>query len=51
MALQSDTFERVSSESLHEKWEEVGYGGFGRVYKTRHKEWGFDVAIKLLREG
>ncbi|XP_035011713.2 receptor-interacting serine/threonine-protein kinase 3 isoform X2 [Hippoglossus stenolepis] len=50
MALLSHTAERVGSDSL-EKWELVGSGGFGHVYKARHKDWGFDVAIKLLREG
>uniref|UniRef100_A0A8C6WGQ6 Protein kinase domain-containing protein n=1 Tax=Neogobius melanostomus TaxID=47308 RepID=A0A8C6WGQ6_9GOBI len=29
---------------------EVGSGGFGRVYKARHKDWGFDVAVKILKE-
>nr|XP_019934374.1 PREDICTED: receptor-interacting serine/threonine-protein kinase 3-like isoform X1 [Paralichthys olivaceus] len=50
MALLSHTAEWVGSDSL-EKWELVGSGGFGHVYKARHKDWGFDVAIKLLRDG
>ncbi|XP_058501812.1 receptor-interacting serine/threonine-protein kinase 3-like isoform X2 [Solea solea] len=50
MALLSHTAELVGNESL-EKWEYVGSGGFGRVYKARHKHWGFDVAIKLLHGG
>ncbi|KAG7522818.1 receptor-interacting serine serine/threonine-protein kinase 3-like isoform X1 [Solea senegalensis] len=50
MALLSHTAELVGNESL-EKWEFVGSGGFGRVYKARHKNWGFDVAIKLLHGG
>ena len=50
MALLSHTAERVGKDSL-KKWELVGSGGFGHVYKARHKDWGFDVAIKLLREG
>uniref|UniRef100_A0A3B4AF49 Protein kinase domain-containing protein n=1 Tax=Periophthalmus magnuspinnatus TaxID=409849 RepID=A0A3B4AF49_9GOBI len=29
-------------------WQEVGRGGFGRVYKIRHKDWGFDVAVKVF---
>ncbi|XP_029290101.1 receptor-interacting serine/threonine-protein kinase 3-like isoform X2 [Cottoperca gobio] len=37
------------NESL-EKWELVGHGGFGYVYKARHKGWGFDVAVKILHE-
>ncbi|KAF3688906.1 Ankyrin repeat and protein kinase domain-containing protein 1 [Channa argus] len=51
MALLSHTTKRVGSESLEGTWEEVGSGGFGRVYKARHKDWGFDVAIKLLHDG
>uniref|UniRef100_A0A4W6DIW3 Protein kinase domain-containing protein n=1 Tax=Lates calcarifer TaxID=8187 RepID=A0A4W6DIW3_LATCA len=40
----------VGSESL-EDWRVVGSGGFGHVYKARHKDWGFDVAVKLLHDG
>ncbi|AWP08572.1 putative receptor-interacting serine/threonine-protein kinase 3-like [Scophthalmus maximus] len=50
MAMLSHTTEPVGSESL-EKWESVGSGGFGHVYKARHRDWGFDVAIKLLHDG
>lgn len=50
MALQSRMTERIGAESLEEKWEEVGSGGFGCVYKAWHKDWKFDVAIKLLRD-
>ncbi|XP_040894374.1 receptor-interacting serine/threonine-protein kinase 3-like isoform X3 [Toxotes jaculatrix] len=49
MALMSHKTERVGSESL-EKWVSVGSGGFGHVYKARHKDWGFDVAIKILQD-
>ncbi|XP_037308480.1 receptor-interacting serine/threonine-protein kinase 3-like isoform X1 [Pungitius pungitius] len=38
----------VGDESL-EEWEKIGFGGFGDVYKARHKTWRFDVAIKILR--
>ncbi|XP_033490331.2 receptor-interacting serine/threonine-protein kinase 3-like isoform X2 [Epinephelus lanceolatus] len=40
----------VGNDNL-EKWESVASGGFGHVYKARHKDWGFDVAIKILRHG
>ncbi|KAM7414442.1 hypothetical protein PAMA_019319 [Pampus argenteus] len=33
------------------EWVSCGSGGFGHVFKTRHKSWGFDVAIKLLHDG
>ncbi|XP_024912243.1 receptor-interacting serine/threonine-protein kinase 3-like isoform X2 [Cynoglossus semilaevis] len=39
----------VDSDSLM-KWTCVGSGGFGCVYKARHKQWGFDVAVKLLHD-
>ena len=47
MALLSN--KTVGDENL-EKWEHVGFGGFGYVYKARHKEWKFDVAIKIPRD-
>lgn len=34
-----------------EGWTLVGSGGFGRVYRTKHKDWGFHVAVKLLSDG
>lgn len=41
----------VRKESLEEgSWKLVGGGGFGRVYKARHKDWGFDVAVKILKK-
>ncbi|KAE8296381.1 Receptor-interacting serine/threonine-protein kinase 3 [Larimichthys crocea] len=40
----------VYDKSL-DKLERIGSGGFGDVYKARHKEWKFDVAIKILHEG
>uniref|UniRef100_A0A8D0L6N1 Receptor interacting serine/threonine kinase 3 n=1 Tax=Sphenodon punctatus TaxID=8508 RepID=A0A8D0L6N1_SPHPU len=26
----------------------VGQGGFGTIYRARHKDWGIDVAVKIL---
>uniref|UniRef100_A0A671YEK2 Protein kinase domain-containing protein n=1 Tax=Sparus aurata TaxID=8175 RepID=A0A671YEK2_SPAAU len=48
MALPSRKTRLVGDESL-ENWEHVGSGGFGDVYTARHKNWGFDVAIKIPR--
>ncbi|KAI5617694.1 receptor-interacting serine/threonine-protein kinase 3 [Silurus asotus] len=31
-----------------EPWKLIGSGGFGKIYKAKHKKWGMDVAIKLL---
>ncbi|XP_036963741.1 receptor-interacting serine/threonine-protein kinase 3-like isoform X2 [Acanthopagrus latus] len=50
MALPSRKTRLVSDESL-EDWEHVGSGGFGDVYRVRHKDWGEDVAIKIPRTG
>uniref|UniRef100_A0A3Q1H4F7 Protein kinase domain-containing protein n=1 Tax=Anabas testudineus TaxID=64144 RepID=A0A3Q1H4F7_ANATE len=50
MALQSRMTEQIGAESLEGEWEKVGSGGFGRVYKVRHKTWKFEVAIKLLQD-
>ncbi|CAB1416199.1 unnamed protein product [Pleuronectes platessa] len=30
-------------------WHQIGSGGFGQIYKARHKRWCYEVAIKLLR--
>lgn len=50
MALWRNNPELVGDESL-EQWEPVGSGGFGEVFKARHKDWGFDVAIKIPHNG
>lgn len=47
MASLNNTTLRFGNESLTQ-WELVGSGGFGDVYKARHKDWGFDVAVKIL---
>ncbi|KAM8892874.1 receptor-interacting serine/threonine-protein kinase 3-like isoform 1-T2 [Spinachia spinachia] len=49
MAQESHKIQPVVDESL-EGWREIGCGGFGHVYKARHKDWGFDVAIKILHK-
>ncbi|XP_032380436.1 receptor-interacting serine/threonine-protein kinase 3 [Etheostoma spectabile] len=49
MALPSQKTELVSDTSL-DNWESVGSGGFGCVYKARHKDWGINVAIKILHK-
>ncbi|XP_068459611.1 receptor-interacting serine/threonine-protein kinase 3-like isoform X2 [Clinocottus analis] len=50
MELRSHKPEPVGDASL-EKWESLGQGGFGYVYKARHKDLCIDVAIKILRDG
>ncbi|XP_029951469.1 tyrosine-protein kinase JAK2-like isoform X2 [Salarias fasciatus] len=47
MALQRQELEVFGNEAL-EKWTKLDRGGFGTVYKARHKDWQFSVAIKLL---
>ena len=48
MALPSHKFEAVGDENLEKNWKHVGSGGFGHVYRARHKVRGHDVAIKIL---
>ncbi|CAI5664407.1 unnamed protein product [Oreochromis niloticus] len=48
MELQRPDMESVGNESL-ENWQLIDSGGFGQVFKTRHKKWRCDVAIKLLQ--
>ena len=31
-----------------DRWEVIGSGGFGQIFKARHVQWGWDVAIKIL---
>ncbi|XP_006789509.1 ankyrin repeat and protein kinase domain-containing protein 1-like isoform X3 [Neolamprologus brichardi] len=49
MELERPKFESVETENL-EKWKLIGFGGFGQVFKARHKKWRCDVAIKLPRD-
>ncbi|XP_075948535.1 receptor-interacting serine/threonine-protein kinase 3 [Anarhichas minor] len=35
-------------DSSLEGWKVIGSGGFGKIFKARHRQWGCDVAIKLL---
>ncbi|KAK9524965.1 hypothetical protein VZT92_017321 [Zoarces viviparus] len=39
---------RLIEESSLEGWKVIGSGGFGKIFKARHRQWGCDVAIKLL---
>ncbi|XP_044213102.1 receptor-interacting serine/threonine-protein kinase 3-like isoform X1 [Thunnus albacares] len=48
MALSSKT--ELSADDFLDGRVSIGYGGFGHVYKARHKNWGIDVAIKLLHD-
>lgn len=49
MEVERPKFESVETENL-EKWKLIGFGGFGQVFKARHKKWRCDVAIKLPRD-
>ncbi|KAF1377057.1 hypothetical protein PFLUV_G00217940 [Perca fluviatilis] len=41
--------EQFIEDSSLEGWKRIGSGGFGHIYKARHRQWAYDVAIKLLR--
>ncbi|KAF1377055.1 hypothetical protein PFLUV_G00217910 [Perca fluviatilis] len=41
--------EQFIEDSSLEGWKAIGSGGFGQIYKARHRQWACDVAIKLLR--
>ncbi|KAK0139369.1 Receptor-interacting serine/threonine-protein kinase 4 [Merluccius polli] len=38
----------LMDESSLDRWEVIGSGGFGQVFKARHVHWVWDVAIKIL---
>ncbi|XP_020505003.1 receptor-interacting serine/threonine-protein kinase 3 isoform X2 [Labrus bergylta] len=40
---------RTIEDSHLEGWEMIDSGGFGHVYKVKHRQWCSNVAIKLLR--
>ncbi|XP_078132408.1 receptor-interacting serine/threonine-protein kinase 3 isoform X1 [Sander vitreus] len=48
MALSSYQDPMLVEDSSLEGWKVIGSGGFGQIYKARHRQWGCDVAIKLL---
>ena len=38
----------VCDEESLVRWEVIGSGGFGQIFKARHVRWAWDVAIKIL---
>ncbi|XP_032439986.1 receptor-interacting serine/threonine-protein kinase 3 isoform X1 [Xiphophorus hellerii] len=48
MALHNNPALKVVKDTDLEGWEVIGSGGFGQIYKAKHRQWCFDVAIKLL---
>jgi len=48
MALRSSPAEVEIGDPALEGWNVIGSGGFGQIYKARHRLWCCDVAIKLL---
>ncbi|XP_069564159.1 receptor-interacting serine/threonine-protein kinase 3 [Brachyistius frenatus] len=48
MALVSYSPPVLIKDSTVENWNVIGSGGFGQIYKARHRQWCCDVAIKLL---
>eukprot|EP00079_Xenopus_tropicalis_P009924 XP_002934332.2 PREDICTED: receptor-interacting serine/threonine-protein kinase 3 [Xenopus tropicalis] len=43
-----ELLKHISEGSLKD-WLKIGQGGFGMIYRARHTEWNFDVAVKKLR--
>lgn len=48
MALSSHQDPKLIEDSSLENWSVIGSGGFGQIYKARHRRLACDVAIKLL---
>ncbi|XP_044039001.1 receptor-interacting serine/threonine-protein kinase 3 [Siniperca chuatsi] len=48
MALSSCPAPMLIADSSLGDWKVIGSGGFGQIYKARHRQWCCDVAIKLL---
>ncbi|KAK2899997.1 receptor-interacting serine/threonine-protein kinase 3 isoform X1 [Channa argus] len=48
MALASCLSPMLIEDHSLEGWEVIGSGGFGQIYKARHHQWCYEVAIKLL---
>ncbi|KAM4537324.1 receptor-interacting serine/threonine-protein kinase 4 isoform 2-T3 [Odontesthes bonariensis] len=48
MALRSSPAQVEIGDAALEGWNVIGSGGFGQIYKARHRLWCCDVAIKFL---
>uniref|UniRef100_A0A3B3VW03 Receptor-interacting serine-threonine kinase 3 n=1 Tax=Poecilia latipinna TaxID=48699 RepID=A0A3B3VW03_9TELE len=48
MALHNSPALKVVKDTDLEDWEVIGSGGFGQIYKAKHRQWCEFVAIKLL---
>ncbi|XP_068611902.1 receptor-interacting serine/threonine-protein kinase 3 [Brachionichthys hirsutus] len=48
MELSSYPVLHIVQDTCLAEWEVIGSGGFGQVYKARHRKWCCNVAIKLL---
>ncbi|TKS93116.1 Receptor-interacting serine/threonine-protein kinase 3 [Collichthys lucidus] len=48
MALSSQLAPALIEDSSLADWTVIGSGGFGQIFKARHRKWCCDVAIKLL---
>ncbi|XP_029281197.1 LOW QUALITY PROTEIN: receptor-interacting serine/threonine-protein kinase 3-like [Cottoperca gobio] len=48
MAQSSRPAPKFIEDSSLECWKVIGSGGFGQIHKARHRQWGCDVAVKLL---